>query len=365
MDCLTDIIGIIKEETPCITGGLTPEQIADLKKSNSDRYLDDLPGGVHLKELKYIDTAKSMYDLAILSKNEAINHFDTDLLLGISERYKDGRTTYRGEIGQRSFTSTLPAGRKWRGIRIRPVDQSDAQMTLITINVIFNITGTVPLHIYRVPKDSVQGEVIETFNINCIANNYATYVLPTPLVLPFMTPNYMSEVEYYFLYDADPGTGAFQPKDNKLNCPSCQQKAAHVLAEYADIYGVTLNDPQYLNDKSVDVYSQGIILTVDMRCTTDKLFCREYDNNNAIARAMSYAVWYKAGGLLTQYVRKSPDVNRLTMMNDEQLRNRAAHFESQYGLRLQYIIDAIDVKSSNCYVCRQVANVPVTGGIFS
>ena len=365
LECLKNIVGITKEDTQCLTGGLPAEVLAQLKLSNSDRFVDDLPGGVHLKALRWIDGARTMADIALKARDNAILNLEADLTLGIAEKYESGKSSFIGTLGRASYSGSLPAGKRWRGMQIVPIEESDAGITLTRIQAIFTQGGTVPVHIYRVPKGSVQGELIYTADIQATPNAFVDYYLPTPLYLPFMINNYMDEVEYWVLYDTQVTGVPFVPKDTKISCSSCDSRAANILADYANIYGVTLDTPDNLLGKTVDIYSQGLILYVDIRCTTGQLVCREYDNRNAISVAMAWAVWYKTGELLIQDVRKSPDVNRYTQMSDEQLRNRAATFQREYANRIKYLVDGVDVKSSNCYICKAVVNQPVTGGILS
>lgn len=365
LECLTNIVGITKEDTQCLTGGLSTETLALLKESKSDRFLDDLPGGVHLKALRYIDSANNMAKLALKARDQAITNLEADLTLGLAEKYEQGKASYIGTIGRASYAGSLPGGKRWQGMRIVPVEESDAGITLTRIQAIFTQGGTIPIYIYQVPKNSVQGALIYTATLQAVPNSFSEYRLPTPLYLPFMINNYMDEVEYWVLYDTQATGVPFMPKDTTIQCSSCDSRSADILKDYANIYGVTVDTPDNLNDRTVDIYSHGLILNVDIRCTTGQLFCREYDGKSAIALAMAWAVWYKAGELLIQEVRKSPDVNRYTQMGDEQLRNRAATFQREYGIRVQYLIQGIDVKSSNCYVCKAVVNQPITGAILS
>jgi hypothetical protein len=365
LECLTNIIGITKEDTQCLTGGLSSETLEKLKLSNSDRYLDDLPGGVHLKALRWIDGANNMATLAFKARDQAIMNLEADLTLGLAEKYEQGKASYIGTIGRASYSGSLPGGKRWQGIRIVPVEESDAGVTLTRIQASFTQGGTIPIYIIQAPKNSVQGTVIYTANLQATPNAFSEFRLPVPLYMPFMINNYMDEVEYWVVYDTLATGVPFMPKDTKIICSGCDGRAANILADYASIYGVTIDSPDNLSDRTVDIYSHGLILDVDIRCTTGQLFCREYDNRNAIALAMAWAVWYKAGELLAQEVRKSPDVNRYTQMSDEQLRNRAALFQREYSMRVQYLVNGIDVKSSNCYVCKAVANQPVTGGIMA
>lgn len=367
MECLNNVVGVTKADSECLTGGLDAETLNKLKVSVSGLYMDDLPGGVHLKALRHIDTAKSMADLSLTARDNAIKTMEDDLLLKLNEKYRQGRRAYVGNIGRASYTSALPAGRRWEGIRIRPTDGNDAVINLSRVQCVFSSTVAVPVTFYiiRAIVDGIQGETIQQFTINAPANAYAEHRFSPALELPTRINNSMDNVEYWIVYDTTVPGIPYRPKDTKIGCASCNSVATDILAEYVKVYGVTLNDINRLDQKTQDDYSHGIILDVDLRCETASLFCREYTDDNAIAVAMARAVWYKSGELLIEEVLKSPDVNRYTTMQRETLYGKRNHFRAEYDQRIVYLADSIDVTASNCYVCRQQNNQPFFSGIYS
>lgn len=365
MQCLKDIVGVTKYDTECLTGGLDAETLAKLHASTSGIYMDDLPGGVHLKALKYIDSARSMADMGLTARDNAIKTMQDDLVVALNERYKQGRKSYIGQVGRMSYAQTLPGGNRWQGLRIRPNDFNDAIMTVRRITVIMDQAVTFTLRLLRVPVDSVMGEEIGSWQFTTTANAYKSIDLETPLRLPFTVSDGNALVEYWLIYDTEESGQSFRPKDTKIGCNSCNSVAADVLEQYVKVWGVTVNDPSQLTGKTQDSYSHGIILDVDVRCDTNTLFCREYDENNAVAVAMARAVWYKAGELLIEEVLKSPDVNRYTTMAKEYLWGKRNHFRAEYDQRIIYLSASVDVSASNCYICRDVPNNPAYTGIYS
>lgn len=359
MECLKDIVGVTPNDKECITGGLTSAEILQLQKSTSGLFLEDLPGGIHLKALKYVDATRNLAQMASDAIRNAIKSTEDDVRIALSNRYQGNKSAYLGTIGRMSFATTLAVNKPIQGLRIVPKTYSDATVTINRINIIVNDTAILDVEVWKAPKGSAVGERVKQYPVSVNANAYSAVAMDAPLVLPLMELG--REIEYWVVYQRL-GT---MPKDTKIECSTCESAAKASLYEFVDTYGVELDSIMALNEKKTDSFSHGIILDVDVRCESQRLVCREYDENEAISIAMSRAVWYKAGELLIEDVIKQPDVNRYTTQSREYLWGKRNHFRAEYEARVKYMGAAIDVTQSNCYVCKETANQPFYGGIFS
>lgn len=364
MQCLTNIVGVTTSDCQCIINGLTPEEVAALKVSKSGLFLDDLEGGVHLKALANVDACRKMSQMANTAIANATKRTEDDLVVAMNNRYEKNKNTFMGQIGRMSYAQTLPVSRRWQFVRIRPIDVSDAVMILSKVTVIINEARTFNIRLFKVACNSVMGEQIAAWPVTTTANAYQSVILTTPLKIAFYENG--QQYEYYFAYDRDEDGGTMQPKDTKIECatcPSSQQKIG--LNEFVTIYGGEIDDINNLQNPNLDSFSHGLILDVAIKCDNEKLFCREYNEDDAIAVAMSYAVWFKAGELLIEDVLKQPDVNRYTTMAREYLWGKRNHFRTEYESRINYMSAVIDVTASNCYVCRETTNQPFYAPIMS
>lgn len=362
MDCLTNIVGVTKDDKECITGGLTSAEILALQKSTSGLYLEDLPGGVTLKALRYVDTSRNMAQMSLGAINNAIKVTEDDLKLSLSSRYQGNRTAYQGTIGRMSYAQTLNVTENFQGMLIKPVGMSDGVIRVSRFHVIINQTETFNLQIYRSVVGSQVAEFMIEYEVVASANQYANVTLPSELVLPLMENG--RAIEYYVVYDRSTANNAM-PKDTDLGCSTCEASTKAGLHEFVTIHGVQLASMGNINSKSLDTYSHGIIMDVTVKCESERLICREYDEEEAVSIALSYAVWYKAGELLIEDVIKQPDINRYTTMDREYLWGKRNHFKKEYNDRIAFISATIDVTQSNCYVCRETANQPFFGPILS
>lgn len=361
MACLTNIVGITDSSCDCIISGLTSDEITALAISNSGLYLDDLPGGVHMKALNNIDACKTFKEMATGARDNAIKMLEDDLIVAISNKYSKSKRAFVGEIGRMSYATTLGTTKRYQAIRIQPWDYSDGLITLNRFNIAVNATVNFTLRLYRVPKNSVMGEEVTNWPITATANAWFTQNLTTPLKMPLIYNGDL--VEYWFIYDLqEPGT-PFLPKDNKIECSTCDQASGR-LGDFVNVWGVQFDDLNALNDHVNDIYGHGMSLSVSIKCDNESLFCREYNDQDAIAVTMAHAVRFKAGELLIEEVLKSPDVNRYITMAREYNWGKRNHFRSEYDGRIQYLSETINVDESNCYVCRETANQPFKAGIF-
>lgn len=363
LQCLTDSVGVTTSDCECIITGLTSEQVLALKVSKSGLYLDNLPGGVQLKALNNVDACRKMAEMAHTAIANAVKATEDDLIIALNNTYEQSRNTYIGTIGRMSFATTLGVSKRWQGIRIRPRDESDAVMELSRIMVIINDAQTFNVRLFKVPYDSVMGQEIGTWEVTTEANAYASIPV-NPVQKLFFLEN-GTRYEYWLVYDRDEAGGAFLPKDTKIDCSTCSSNAQRGLIEYVTVNGVQVDSMSALNVVTTDEYSHGLIVDVKLTCDKEKLMCREYNHNDAIARALSNAVWYKAGELLIEDVQKQTDVSRYTTMKSEYLWGKRNHFKKEYETRITYVGAVIDVTASNCYVCRETINQPFFAGIYS
>lgn len=364
LECLNNVVGVTSSASQCVTGGLTPETIALLTKSTSGLYLEALPGGVELKSLTQMGNSQSMADMSLKAINQAIKMTEDAVTVGLAVSYKSERGAFDGEIGSPAVSGSITPTYGIQGLKLQPVSNSDGVLYVRRIRLYLDTSGPVQIQILRVPYGASQGEVYKSYTCNVVAN------VPTEATLPEMARLQLNEggqrYEFYIVYNINELSGA-KYKDVKIGCDSCNKK--NNLTNFVTVIGMQTSSTNDLTSQVLtDKFTHGLIVDVKATCDSGLLYCREFDNNNAIAVTMSYAVWYKAGELLCEYVLESGDVNRYTTMSREYLYGKRNTFRTEFEQRIKYLIDpnyGIDVSSSNCYVCNEKVNTPFVGGIFS
>lgn len=363
MQCLIEIVGVTQSDCQCVVQGLTTDDLAKLRASKSGLFMDNLPGGVHMKALQRIDSCKTFMQFAIGARDNAIQTLENDIVIALNNQYKKDKTNYIGQIGRMSYAGSLGVSRSFQGMQITPHDTGDGVITVNRLFIVLNEAVNVTVKLLRVIVGSVMGEEIGSFAVATTANNFtAVDIGPVPLKLPLM---YNGEaVEYYVLYDITAPGVPVQPKDTGINCSTCNRGIAP-FSEYVTVRGVQLNSTSTLNDKITDAFSHGLVLDVEIRCDNEQLICREYKADDAVAVVLAHCVYFKSGELLIEEVLKQPDVNRYTTMDKERLWGKRNHYRAEYESRLLYLSTSINVWDSNCYVCKNTTNQPFIQGIYS
>lgn len=348
-ECLTDIIGITTENCPCTTGNLPEGVRADLARSKSGLYLDDLAGGVHLRALKDMSACHNLAELALAAKDEAIRLTSDDIVLALSEKFAKNKRFFKGEIGQRTYNGSEPLTRRYAGIRIRPQGLSDGVVTLKNVALSLDApVGEVTLKVVRSLFRGTVGEVVAEIPVAVpLPHVVIDLTLPIPLRLPLQKDG--KAVEYYIVYDRTDG-GGILPRKNKVSC-NCGT-AERALHAFVDADGVTFDDIAELNKAVPSGYAMGLSAEVDVRCDNQNFICREYDENDSVAITLAHATRYKAGELLIEAVLKSPEINRYTMMNREYLWGKRNHYRAEYNSRINFLTEVVDITATDCYICK-------------
>jgi hypothetical protein len=362
LECLTNIIGVTTSENTCITQGLTTDQKAAIKLSTSGLFLDDLEGGVHLKAVTNADATKGFYNMATGAITGAVRRLEDDLIIALNNKYRKSRKNFEGTIGRMSFATSLNASGDFQGLRLRASDYGDAVITINKINVIINQDATFILYVFRTLAGETDGEIVTQYAVTATANAYATITPTDPLKLPLTDQG--NTYDYYFIWSRTEAGGAY-PKDTKIQCSTCNKTSGTGISEFIEAKGVQYNGALGTFEGVItDEFSHGLILDASIRCDNERLFCREFKEDDAVSVTMAWASLYKAGELLIEEVLKSPDVNRYTTMDRTYLWGKRNHFKKNYEDRITYLAAVIDITASNCYVCREASNQPFVAGIF-
>lgn len=361
LNCLDSIVGVTNTENPCITGGLTSDQLLQIKKSASGLYLDDLPGGVHMRALQKVDQTKSFYEMTQAALRVAATTLENDLITSLNKEYKKNRNNYIGPLGLMSFAANLPTSGQFQGLRLRPVDYSDAVVKVDRVTIIVSQTANFYVYLYRAKVGTTTAELVNSWAVSVIGNAWQ-FITPTdPLLLPSVVDGEL--MDYFFLWDRAEASAA-NPKDNKIMCSTCPGSSGVKVSDYINAQGFQSNTFPDIQNLTLDNYAHGLVLDVTIKCDTEKLFCGQYDANDAVALCMAYAVQFKAGELLIEDILKTPDINRYTTMDKERLWGKRNHFRKEYEGRITFLTATLDVGASNCYVCRDQVNQPFTAAIF-
>jgi hypothetical protein len=111
----------------------------------------------------------------------------------------------------------------------------------------------------------------------------------------------------------------------------------------------------------------GLTFDIELGCKVEEVFCKDALDfqGNYLARAMAIAIQMFSAALFVDKILLSPNLNRMQMINHEQLTASSVEWKSKYAEMINFIVDNTDVEAINdCYECRDVVEM-IKVGIFS
>ena len=341
MDCLNQIIGITKDNCECLQQDLSPEQITELSMSKSGLYLEELEGGVFLRNVAQLDKCKTFIDIQNSAIETAKKHFTKDLFASLNEKYQVKKLAYIGDIGRPTYSGTLDVNKRLQFIKLQPNKESDAIINLQSFRVFLNQDSNVKVWIYSINEGEVIGNIIMETEVQSLNG-----VLQVPVDRKLSMKKSGYNVTYYIIFER---LGSVKPRNINVSC-GCS--GGDAFAKFVNVSGGEVDGFSSLSTEKTDKFTHGFALDVQIKCETGNLICKEYDQNDAISQMTAFAILYKSGELVIENIMNSGEVNRFTMLSREHLWGKRSHFKSEYSRCVNWLSQAIDVSSSDCFICR-------------
>ena len=114
-ECLESIVGVTKDFCQCLHGQIDETEFQEVNKSNSGLFLDNVEGGLFLRNVPQLDKCKSFFDIQVEAIKNAKNFFSADILAELYLKYQVKKTNYFGEIGKIRAALALAHDPKPRG----------------------------------------------------------------------------------------------------------------------------------------------------------------------------------------------------------------------------------------------------------
>jgi len=345
LDCLNHIIGLSQTDCNCFDTG----KPADFNTSTSGYFLDELEG-INLTMADCLDdcTDGSLWELMESSRTIACNTFQSELLAFIQSDANLTRKPFKGLIGERGWTSSLPKLGDYHGIRIKPcVEIKGAYVYISEITSYMNLTkATIPIEIWN----NIDDAPLYSFNIASEANKGKfNNISAEEVILPLYDERCVGgeDLEYFILYEPTD----FLPLNNKLDC-NCKGRK-YIWKEYFDVDGAYGDDTTDLDSFTTDAYANGITMRIETGCSLDDLICDNIStvSPTTIQRVMGKTIQMKAGEILIEKILSSGAVNRYTLLENERLWGKRNHYKAEYQSRLEWLSEEIDITANDCLTC--------------
>ena len=374
MECLNNVIGLSETECECNEEG-RPE---DYNVSKSGIYLDRLDG-FNFNFASGADDCQNgdLWARMAQAVEDAKTDYRNDLLGCVSRFYKPKFNTFTGQLGQSTFKANVNnLSADYAGIKITPAYIKGGFIIVNKIGIIINQNAPVTVQIWKQVSDSSDAEMVfgstpinATADLVTWASGTVTPQYPSgqPLVELPMWDESGNYVRYYAVMLLN---GTFKPKNNKKDCGcggSSNTKPYIRWMDFSGVYGDNILDPSSFKNNGDSVLN-GITLKVEVKCKVSDIICSsEYPmdyENDGNALNMAYAIRFRAGVHLFEYLLSSDNINRFTLMNREAAGAKIKEWSAAYS---QYIEDTCKntnrLFENDCLVCRDAQNTVIKKGI--
>jgi hypothetical protein len=355
--CYDYIIGLYSGDCDCYD--YAPD---DYNVSDSGLYLSDLLEPAFINALLNCDQGASIWDLMGITRDYAIKLFIADTNALLMKENKLTRLPFYGGIGRNKYTKTLDLNfGNYAGVRMFCADIVSGYLRIKKIGTIFDTTGTIDLMIY-----DNNATLIDTITLTTTADVHTQNVVDIELPLH---DEYQDNLEYFFLYQV-----SSQPKNNDLSC-NCEawtpcfdvnrpywgqtkSNKKNGWANYMMVGGynrATL--PDFMNiipTASNNMY--GLTFEVELGCKVGEVLCKDqldYDGNT-LAQSIAVAIQMKSAALFIDKLLLSPNLNRIVMIDREQMTKSRDEWLTTYGAMVNYIAENVDIKANDCLTCKDL-----------
>lgn len=335
-ECLDGLVGLSRTDCECYNA-LPPE----VKESSLNLFVDELEG-IDLELIKNaLSCGEELGETFESEYEKAVNLFETDLQVGISENFKQKLKPFVGKIGEVKYSSGVSVG-TIAGLKLETKFVEGASIVIKSIKLFFQAPGTVTLKVYK------NDEELEDLEQEIVVEAGTTvYEVPEPFNLPIVENGMRND--YYLVYE----TTGLSPYNNKTSC-SCAG-VEHVRSKFLVAKGVKGTD---IDSLSTDGYAYGLSLDAVISCSIDNLIC-EFLVDNTFLRYTGQAIWYKLGVLTIEALFASRQINFDTFSDREYLYGRKSKFDKNYRNIVQWLSENTTINNSNCFVCNSNKKVTV------
>lgn len=342
--CLKNVIKLSRTQCECMDP--KPD---DYNEGQTDIYLDELDG-LQLEPLSASEGCEQgdLWQMMATARANATDIFKTDLLTCLGSTLESRRHNFSGIIGDSAQNATLNLTTDKAGLVIRPYEIQGGYFNLKRIGLLFDTTASITIKVFS--NEDMETE-IASYTMNTAANVLQYVTLTGGLELPLWS-NSVSNLEYYIVYDL---TGAYSPKNNKLDC-GCGRTSDVSYKNWITVHGIKGDVGTDYDKFTTTKEINGLILDGEFTCDSSRLICSdEYklDFVNGRGKQIAYAIRFRAAVSLVQKILDSGEINRYTLLGREALYGKRAHFQKEYDAWIVWLCENTTVVNTDCLKCKQ------------
>lgn len=343
MDCLTNIVGITRNDCECLAG-LLPDGYST---STSGLYIDELPEApLNLQAVKSAaDCGQDVAAIFTRARDNAITEFKKDLYKQLAATYKPRYSTYTGLIGKTAGSVVLPT-KAYMGVLLACKMAKGAYISISKVHVNINADATFDLKIYKRRSGETEYELLQTLSVEGTAAAVKTNTLADVVKLPLWDET-EKEINYYFLYEP----AGFAPKDCPISC-GCGMSEYNLKA-FMTPRGYTANSlSEVANSSGLQTnYANGVVLDVEVKCATDDIICQAMQADDFVKVAVEWIILRKSVANLIDGILHSGQITRHNEARREQMYYDKGSLLKKYNNDVQWVAENMSMGLNSCFVC--------------
>ena len=349
---LIDVIGLSQTTCDCFPALPTDKVL-------SGQYMDNLEHGISLKSLNLNSDCSegSIWDLMNKARTEAIDDFETQLLLEISNEKIPLFDNYRSFIGEKDNNGNgniVTHLKNYAGLTVKPMRLfRGLQMLISSISLDLNAAGTFDLLIINLTTR----ETIKTLEITTDANGLGNATIATPFLLPY-SDEYGNPISYAFAYER----GAFLPKDYKYHCGcSSVPQPKWMKSAQLTVGGFNEDTLEIIStDRPKTSYSSGLLIDFSIVCPALDWTCNVTDSywkNTALGKILAKTLVLMTNVKLIQYLLNTNNVSAYTLLSREAMYGKRTQYRNLSSQLIKVIAnDYFPTEIEHCFACNPKRN---------
>lgn len=369
VECLITSVGLANCACPC-DEETAPEGWND---SLSGLFIADLVPLASIGSADDCTSPGNPWTALAKFRTQAATTFRSDLAAVLSKRNKETRATYKGGIGETASRDVVSLSKNYAGLRIHCAHVPHGMFLLEKIGGVFNANGTVLVYVYDRYNELLAGE----YQIDTVAGRHSEVTLDPPIELPTYT-QFGEAAEYFLVYEKNASN---LPRANRTMCPTCKgvsdvfsvgetwpvyPAGIPAWANWLMLGGFQSDDLESFDivaaEQSATSETNGLTITVSLQCDKTRFICTDtWDANNPLQVVAAHAIYYYAASLAIGAKLTALGVDRGTIANRDEWKEKKEAYLKQYYDRLEYLGEAAKPYDAGCLECKLPVSIRTSG----
>ena len=357
ISCYDNVVGLSQTDCNCYDANTGVESLSGL-------YLDEAQG-LNLRAVNDMEdcTYGTLWERMQKAMNKGITYFIADTNAKLIKNYSLRKQKFKGSIGTSKYNGNLSILKTYAGVELFCSNVVGGVLKVKGVNTIFSATGTITLYIY-----DNNGTLHSTQTLNTIAGKVCTNTFASVVELPMHNDN-LDNIEYFFVYEY---SAANIPKSNQLSCgcggdhyyfnaekPDFTSKSTSKWKSWLMATGIqkdTLTFVDNITDMQFGNTTNGLILNIELGCNVSETICKDsldFGGQDPFALTIAFAIQHKAAEYLANDILTSGDINRYTMLDNENLMASSVFHSDAYKESVEYVVSEAHIDLTDCLTCKE------------